>query len=91
MSFGDKDDWLELNVMSEIEESSNPTVSIRHLENRSVSPNSTTEAQIQVNLGKMEAIRSMLQDHENVRIKASIDVEDNVGHYQIQYSDNVEL
>ena len=77
--------------MQEMDEHQRPFVTIDHLENRSVPANSTIEASVKFGTRNVERLNSSIEDAESIELNVTVDVEDNVGHYQIQYSDEIEL
>lgn len=85
---GSEFSWRE---MQEMESSSPPLVTIDHLDNHSVSANSTLDATVKFYARGTEKLHSLMEDGDSLEISATIDVEDNVGQYQIQYSDEIDL
>jgi len=79
--------WRELQNMSE---NSSPYVYLDQLDNFSVAANSTNEARVKFGTRGIEQLESILDDADQIEISVVVDVEDNIGHYHIGYSDTIQ-
>ncbi|NIB99386.1 hypothetical protein [Halobacterium sp. R2-5] len=80
--------WEE---MEELESNQTPYMKIQGLDNNSVPADSTVEASVRFGTRSIERLNSLMESQESIMISGVIDVEDNQGHYQIDYADKIEL
>ena len=80
--------WEE---MKEIVSDKKPSLKIKQIENNSISGDSTVEGTIEFSTHGIERLNSLIESQESITLDVVINVEDNEEHYQIDYSDKVEL
>ncbi|QKY18312.1 hypothetical protein [Halorubrum sp. CBA1229] len=78
--------WEELQTLENV-----PRLKLNHLDNNSLTANSTDEVAISFKTGHNQTLESLFLDEDEFHIDAIIDIEDNVDHYEIEYSDRVEF
>lgn len=80
--------WEE---MKRIEPHKNPSVAIRNVDDNSISADSTVEGIVWFHSQRIERLNSLMDSQKHISLDVVIDVEDNRRHYQINYSDKIEL